>query len=641
MKTEYRVETGSKKIIPMGLWEEEGRIFVSFASRCSRCGLVLYRKGSKRPETRIPFPEAGRTGDVWTMTVYGTFAGMEYTFEEDGKEVPDPYGASFRGRERWGDKNRGNFCPRTPLGGWEEYDWEGDSLPGLSFQDSILYHIHPRGFTKHTSSGVEGPERGTFKGIQRKIPYMKELGVTTVVLMPPVEFNEVLPSGLLDGSPFEPEPEEQEEIRLNYWGYAKGLAFAPKAAYSSGSQKDPVREMKDMVKAFHREGMEVMIQLFFDGTESPSYALDLARFWVREYHVDGLHLIGFAPWNILGEDPYLSRTKLLGENWYGVKPGDCRHLAQCGPGFMLDMRGFLKGDEGKLDQAAFHTRHNSDQVAVVNYMAGVNGFTLSDMVSYDQKHNEANGEDNRDGTDYNQSWNCGVEGPTRKKKVLQMRRRQLRNAILLLFLSQGTPLIMAGDEFGRTQKGNNNAYCQDNEISWVNWSLLKTNHSMWEFVRRVIAFRKEHGLFHMAKEPALLDYDSQGLPDVSYHGLKAWCPEFDSFRRQLGIFYCGHYGRKPDNSPDDYFYVAYNMHWEPQEFALPHLPKGLKWHVAFDTYEDSCNGIYEEGNEPLVEDQKRTMVMARTIMVLIGKAPEKSRKGKEKEEENEYEYAET
>ena len=287
---------------------------------------------------------------------------------------------------------------------------------------------------------------------------------------------------------------------------------------------------------------------------------------------------------------------------------------------MMDMRSRLKGDEDQLNRLAYHIRRNPEQVGVINYMANTNGFTMMDMVSYDTKHNEANGEDNRDGTDYNQSWNCGVEGPCRKKRIMQMRRKQIRNALLMLFLSQGTPLLMMGDEFGRTKKGNNNSYCQDNDISWLNWTLLKSNSSIHEFVKHVIQFRKEHSVFHMDKEPALMDYRSVGLPDVSYHGLKTWCPMFDRFCRQLGILYCGKYGRKPDGREDDYFYVAFNMHWEPHEFALPNLPKDYKWHTAFNTDEDQVNGMYDRGSEPVLENQKSMMIMARTIVVLMGKA---------------------
>lgn len=634
MKTEYRIITGEGRFTgAMGVWEEEGKLYASFASPASQCALLLYQKGTNQKKARLPFPEEGRTGHVWTMTVYGDFKDMEYAFEEDGRECPDPYGRAFKGHDRWGDKNNSKRPLRTPLGRQEAYDWEGDRPLELAFEDCIMYRIHPRGFTKHPSSGLGPKERGTFKGIASRIPYLKELGITTVEMMPPVEFQEILLPEQPEQAYAGEEP-ETGKMRLNYWGYAPAFSFAPKASYSSLGGESASREFKDMVKAFHRAGLEVVIELYLDGTRTPDYALELARFWVLEYHVDGIHLTGFWPLKMIGEDPYLGRTKLFAENWENVDPGQKRHLCEYNQGFMLDMRGFLKGDEGKLNQVIYHTRHNPETLGAVNYMAGANGFTMADMVSYDRKHNEDNGEENRDGTDYNQSWNCGAEGPTRKKKILAMRRRQLRNAMLFLFLSQGMPLLLAGDEFGRTQKGNNNAYCQDNEISWVNWSLLKTHKELYEFARCAIRFRREHSLFHLPKEPALMDYASVGMPDVSYHGVKAWYPEFDSFRRQLGIFYCGQYGKKPDGSPDDYFYVAYNMHWEPHEFALPHLPKGLIWHTAFDTYEDSCNGIYEAGREPVLEDQRRCMVMARSIMVLVGKsAPAKGKKSAIQEEE--------
>ena len=212
-----------------------------------------------------------------------------------------------------------------------------------------------------------------------------------------------------------------------------------------------------------------------------------------------------------------------------------------------------------------------------------------------------------------------MEGPVRKKKVVELRRQQLYNSFLLLFLSQGTPLFMAGDEFGNSQKGNNNAYCQDNEISWLNWNQTRTNGDLLQFVKAVIAFRKAHPVFHGKREPRLMDYEACGFPDVSYHGVKAWAPEFDPFRRQLGILYCGSYGKRPDGTEDDYFFVAYNMHWEPHEFALPHLPKGMTWHVAFNTGDREHNGYFEPGSEPEAENQKQLMAKARTILVMIGK----------------------
>ena len=193
----------------------------------------------------------------------------------------------------------------------------------------------------------------------------------------------------------------------------------------------------------------------------------------------------------------------------------------------------------------------------------------------------------------------------------------------MLFLSQGTPMILAGDEFGNSQSGNNNAYCQDNEISWLNWNLLETNRDIYEFVKYMIEFRKKHPVFHMKAEPKNIDYLACGHPDVSYHGVKAWCPEFENFRRQLGIMYCGEYEKKADGTPDDYFFTAYNMHWEPHEFALPNLPKDMKWHICLNTDAEEVNGIYREGKELSLEDQKQFMVPARTILVFRGFVPEK------------------
>lgn len=617
MKENFQIDKTDGKIYAMGTTAVAGGMHFSFASEGEVAELLLYKKGSKVLKARIPFPESGKTGDVWSMTVKGDFQGLEYVYAVDGQEMPDPYGKHFTGRERWGSLEQLDKPVRTPaIEAGEIFDWEEDKLPRIPYEDCVIYHIHPRGFTRHPSSGVEPRRRGTFAGIEEKIPYLRELGITTLEMMPPVEFEEIITPNHVDGSPFGP---EKPTGKLNYWGYIRGRSFAPKASYCSGTVKEPVKEFKNLVKHLHREGLELVIELYFDGKEAPAYVLDVVRFWAQEYHVDGVRLVGYGPLKLLGEDPYLSQLKLFAVSWNNVAGGKCKHLAEYNEGFMTDMRRFLKGDEGQLEKAAFHFRRNPADVGVVNFMAYANGFTMMDMVSYDVKHNEDNGEGGMDGTDYNQSWNCGAEGPSRKRKILRLRKKQLRNGMLLLFLSQGTPLLMAGDEFGRTKRGNNNSYCQDNEISWVNWGLRNTNSDLYEFVKYVIGFRRKHPVFHMKKEPVLLDYKSVGLPDVSYHGEKTWCPQFENFRRQLGILYCGKYGKGEDGREDNYFYVAYNMHWEPHEFSLPNLPRELSWHVAFDTDQEEVNGIYPAGSEKLLENQKRMQVMSRSIVVLIGK----------------------
>ncbi|MDO4328835.1 MAG: alpha-amylase [Lachnospiraceae bacterium] len=611
---DYRV-IQDNRCYPMGTVAVEEGVHFSVISQGESCSLVLYQAGGKAPVKQIPFPEENRVGDVWSMTVTGDFRGMEYCFELDGKMTEDPFGKHFTGREVWGSETHLNQVLRASIV-QEEYDWETDRRPEIPYEDCILYRIHPRGFTRHPSSKVEN--RGTFAGIAEKIPYLKELGITTVELLPAVEFQEVMtaPGTFPEKSSQELKPSG----KLNYWGFVPALYFAPKASYCSGKEKHPEREFKDLVKALHRAGLELVMDFFFTGQEVETFVLEVLRFWAREYHVDGFHLIGFPPCRLIGNDPYLSRVKLFAQSWDGVNGGRNKHLARYNDGFAIDMKRVLKGDEGMVSSLAFHIRNNPKEQAVINFMANVNGFTLMDNVCYDQKHNEANGENNQDGTDYNYSWNCGVEGPTRKKKVVDMRRKLLRDAYLLTFLSQGTPLLMAGDEFGNTQNGNNNAYCQDNEISWLNWNLTETNRDLLEFVKAVIRFRKAHPMFHMPQEPKIMDYLSCGQPDVSYHGVKAWCPEFESFRRQLGILYCGKYGKLPDGTCDDYFFVVYNLHWEPHEFSLPNLPKGRYWHIAIDTDAKAVNGIYPAGEEPFLEKQKLYLVEPRTIMVFVGKA---------------------
>lgn len=610
----YTVNTKGSRVFPMGLTIENDRIHISVAAPGSSCVLVLFHSGEEEPYERIPFPLEGRMGDVWSMELSGAgLAGSFYCFESDGKMFPDPYGRAFTGREVWGDLDQAGRLLKSPVDRME-FDWEGDRPLEIPYDEMVMYRIHVRGFTCHSSSKIR--HKGTFAGVREKIPYLKELGITSLEVMPVNEFDEVMMPPSVMGNPY---GIDQPTGKLNYWGYAPGYYFAVKAAYAAGSKHTPDWEFKTLVKELHREGIEIIPELYFSGSESPAFVLDVIRHWIREFHVDGIHLVGFAPEMLLGTDSYLSRTKLFATTWEGVPGGGIKHLAEYNDGFLVDMRRVLKGDEDQMNHLIFRTKRNPSDHAVVNYIANTNGFTMMDMVSYDTKHNEANGENNQDGNAYNYSWNCGTEGPTRKKKLVELRKKQIRNAVLLVMLSQGTPLLLSGDEFGKSKGGNNNTYCQDNEISWLNWNQLRTNRDLWQFARHAIAFRKKHPIFHMAKEPMVMDYLSCGHPDVSYHGVKAWCPEFENFRRQLGIMYCGLYAKKEDGTCDDYFFIAYNMHWEPHEFALPNLPKNMKWHVAMNTDDKEVNGIYEEGKEPGAENQKHYLVEARTIVVFIGK----------------------
>ena len=610
----------------MGLTRTDGGIHVSAVAAAKACSLLLFVKEDKngkearfREVRNIPFPEEGKTGHVWSMTLNGAFDDLYYAFEADGKRFSDPYGRSFAGRERWGRLSHAKRLLLSPVAE-PEFDWQGDRPLHIPYEDCIVYRAHVRGLTKHASSGTE--HRGTFRGIVDKIHYLKELGITTLELLPVVEFQEVMMPENVEGNPY---GTSEPTGRLNYWGYAKAGMFAPKASYADPGT-NPVTEFKYMVRELHKAGLEVVPELYFSGREVPEFVLETVRFWVREYHVDGIHLTGYAPTVLLATDPYLAGTKLWALSWEAEKPaaGEKKHLGEYNDGFLIDMRRALKGDEEQMSSLIYRNRRNPAETGVLNFMAGTNGFTMMDMVSYDQKHNEANGENNRDGSDYNYSWNCGAEGHVRKKKIQELRSRQLRNAMLLLFLSQGTPVLLAGDEFGNSQNGNNNAYCQDNEISWLNWNLNKWDQALLDFVKHVIAFRKAHPVFHMEQEPRVMDYLACGHPDISYHGVNAWQPEFENFRRQIGILYCGAYAKKPNGENDDFFFVIFNMHWEPHSFALPNLPKNLVWSLAFDTSDSEAGGYYEEGQERQILNQKNYMVPSRSVLVFQGKKKAKN-----------------
>lgn len=610
----------------MGLTRTDGGIHVSAVAAAKACSLLLFVKEDKngkearfREVRNIPFPEEGKTGHVWSMTLNGAFDDLYYAFEADGTRFSDPYGRSFAGRERWGRLSHAKRLLLSPVAE-PEFDWQGDRPLHIPYEDCIVYRAHVRGLTKHASSGTE--HRGTFRGVVDKIPYFKELGITTLELLPPVEFQEVMMPENVEGNPY---GTSEPTGRLNYWGYAKAGMFAPKASYADPGT-NPVTEFKYMVRELHKAGLEVVPELYFSGKEVPEFVLETVRFWVREYHVDGIHLTGYAPTVLLAKDPYLADTKLWALSWEAEKPaaGEKKHLGEYNDGFLIDMRRALKGDEEQMSSLIYRNRRNPAETGVLNFMAGTNGFTMMDMVSYDQKHNEANGENNRDGSDYNYSWNCGAEGHVRKKKIQELRSRQLRNAMLLLFLSQGTPVLLAGDEFGNSQNGNNNAYCQDNEISWLNWNLNKWDQALLDFVKHVIAFRKAHPVFHMKQEPRVMDYLACGHPDISYHGVNAWQPEFENFRRQIGILYCGAYAKKPNGENDDFFFVIFNMHWEPHSFALPNLPKNLVWSLAFDTSYSAAGGYYEEGQERQILNQKNYMVPSRSVLVFQGKKKAKN-----------------
>lgn len=574
-------------------WSKEGLTFTLHLSTEKECRLNFYDKVSGRQLISYRLTEEVKTGDCFLVFIKHRhlqkyFGGREdylkelgYLYETRRGEFLDPCAALIYGREEFGRNKEKKLLSGIAA---DEYNWEGDHPLARPYNETVLYKLHVRGFTRDTSSGVKNP--GTFSGITEKIPYLKELGVNCLLLMPAYDFEESMKAeGIAD--------------RINYWGYAASNAyFAPKASYASLTG-EPDREMKDMIKALHRNGLEVILEMNFIPGTNTVYAMECLRYWVRTYHIDGFKLSNeVLPVSVLASDPVLGRTKIISEGWdYKAaieKNKIFVNYGECGSNYSTAGKRFLRGDEEQVRGFAGEFIKLSEDWGSIKYITNHDGFTLIDLFSYDKKHNEANGENNRDGQEYNYSWNCGKEGRTGKNSILELRKKQVRNAFTILLLSQGTPLILSGDEFLNSQEGNNNPYCQDNRISWLNWDNLLKEEDTFHWVKALIAIRKEHPVFRRAEPFRQMDYIYCGMPDVSFHGTTPWYTQYDHYSRQLGIMLCGAYASKDRTSFDDSFYIAFNFHPERQEFHLPDLSAGQEWNLFLSTAEGY---IAEEGAE--------------------------------------------
>lgn len=555
--------------LPLGVTVTEDQMnFSVVVSGEKKCRLLLYREKEGGPCITYDMEES--LGDVRYLALTdldGTE--YEYNYEIDGEVVVDPYAKALAGHLGWGEDRDVRQHEIRGAVYREEYDWDGDRPLRLPFHEVVAYSLHVRGFTKDPYSKVHA--KGTFEGVIEKLPYLKDLGINQIHCLPVYEFEEC-------------------GLRRNYWGYGHGYYFAPKSAYAACG--DGVRALKDMVRMCHKEGIEVVLEMPFELSVPALTVVECLRYYLMEYHIDGFILNPCADATKAAfQDPVLKHTKLL------VHRID----------FQSVMRRFLKGDEGMVNGVIYWLKHLSGEEGAFNCIASHNGFTLNDLVSYDGKHNEANGENNQDGPDYNYSWNCGAEGPSRKKAVQDLRRRQIRNALFLVLLSQGTPCILAGDEFGNSQKGNNNVYCQDNPVGWLNWRGLKSHTDQYEFVKGLIRLRREYGVFRPEREMCGADMISCGVPDVSYHGESAWRTPSEVSSRQLGVYYSG------TALKEAACFVIYNMHWLSHTFALPALSKGKSWYMLAST----DDGILE--NPVCMEDKKALEVAPRTVVVLAGR----------------------
>lgn len=588
----------------------QGLHIAAVCEKNTECGILLFDRKHK-DGIRIPFLPENRKGNVYSMLLKDyQDRNCSYLFYQGEELFQDPYAHELVNERKYGEKRE---IPARCKAAESPYDWAEDKSPQIPYEESIFYLLHVRGFTKHRTSGVHA--KGTYAGIVEKIPYLTELGITAVLLMPSYEFDEVLqenkkPLSMEEAVASFKEPlpaDEKKSPRINYWGYKDGLYFVPKYAYSFS--KDAVTEFKDMVKALHGAGIEVMMQFYFPPEVDCVKILNILKYWVLEYHIDGFHLMGVnIPMQLLCQEPLLTDTKLIGEHDVSFTQHTDNRICNFGfmnEAFLYDIRKLLKGDANLINRLIYLCRENDLDKGTVNYIAKQDGFRLYDLVSYDKKHNEENGEGNEDGNNYNYSWNCGIEGETRKKAILNKRLRQMKNAMAFVLLSQGTPLIYSGDEFANSQGGNNNPYCQDNAVAWIKWTQSKMGTELLDFTKKMIRFRKENPILHMKMPLRGMDYLSCGYPDISYHGKEAWRAETGVDSRSIGIMYCCRYGQALEADEDGFLYIGINMHWESYTFAMPQIAKEKEWVLLFST--DTLTKTEE--------NDKKILVPPRTIVI--------------------------
>ena len=650
----------------------------------TRCTLLLFKPQAPKPYARIPFPDSYRIGDTYSMLVYDIKPDeFEYAFSFDGPYEPakgllfneenvllDPYSRAVTGQRKWGEKPEGgkDFEYRARVVK-SSFDWGNIKQLEQPFEDLVIYEIHVRGYTKDKSSGVSAP--GTFAGLKDKIPYLKDLGINAVELMPIFEFDEMESARVVDG------------VQLyNYWGYNTVSFFAPNTSYAFNEEHNHEGdELKSLIKALKENGIEVILDVVFNHTAEGNemgpcfsfkgidnnvyymltpdahyynfsgcgnvmncnhpvvrnFIIDCLRHWAIEYRVDGFR---FDLASILGRDqngapmanppileslafdPVLGKMKLIAEAWdagglyqVGSFPSWNR-WAEWNGRYRDDMRSFLKGDDGMAGNAITRITGSRDlyspesrgHKASVNFMTCHDGFTLYDLYSYNEKHNEKNGWNNTDGDNNGHSWNCGAEGETDDPNVNGLRRRLIKNAFAALLCSRGPAMFFAGDEFCNTQFGNNNAYCQDNIISWLDWSRLEEFKEIHDFVRHMIQFRKEHPILRKMTKPSSCQF-----PEISVHNGTPFNASTDYKTKLIGIMYAG---RNEEDTEDDIVFYCMNAYWEPLVMQLPVLPNGKHWHVDTNTNAEYFDGEdFTEKTELLGVNTIR--VPARTTIILV------------------------
>ena len=611
----------------MGVMQLEDQVIFTFeGEKEDTCCIVLVDRKT-RETYRIEVSDTFCVGSLRSVAVSGVKpTDFYYYYEINGEKIIDPYATMIAGRENWNDKERfkNNY---EILCGYSErmFDWKEDKAPELSKNELMIYKLHVRGFTKDLSSMRKSG--GTFAGVKNRIEYLKNLGFTAIELMPVYEFEEMeipVQTRLEVPEYVKWEPAEDDIIqpveekvsdKVNYWGYGPGNYFAVKASYASKKEKAGV-EFKELVYKLHQNGMDCILEMFFPEHTNHNLILNVLRFWVREYHVDGFHLLGEnLPITAIIQDSLLSRTKIF---YTGFDESAVRTDRQYQPlyvykeEYMYPARKLLNHMNGEVREFLNQQRKQGMNVGYVNFITSNNGFTLADLFMYNDKHNDDNGENNRDGNLWNFSNNYGVEGPTRRKYIKSLRGLKWRNAMMMLFLAQGVPMLWSGDEICNSQKGNNNAYCQDNEIGWLNWKNEKLHKSELDFLQKLIDFRKSHPIISQKEPFHFQDYRAIGVPDLSYHGENAWMAESELDNRSVGVMYSGEYERKGAET----VYIGYNFFSARMKLALPKLSYKKKWYLIADTTIEAEPFMLEPKEN---ESQKYVTMNPQAICILVGK----------------------
>lgn len=592
--------------------------FAVAVSNAKQVILKLFRNPSdEESEISIVLGEEYRNGDIFAVLIKGfTGQGYTYAYEADGRIFADPYSKLLSGREEFGRTELP--CRESTVKGYvssNTYKFKNEK-PAYGFDELIIYKL---GVRSYTMAGA-GKNKGTFKGLAEKIPYFKKLGINCILLMPIMEYDEVMEDAVNEKIPIGVIKEPKIMIKKNLWGYAKEyFYFAPKASFASEPSKADC-ELKTLIDKLHASEIEVIMEFYIPPYANRIMVLEALRFWASEYNVDGFMLNSDGiDFKMLATDPYLAGVKLLGNGWYGLNvESDIdgkKRFASYNYDYSYNMKKFLKGDEGMAGSALANLTCKDEKLGGVNFITDHNGFTLKDLYMYDMKHNLLNGEDGRDGCDDNQSWNCGVEGETRSRKIKELRLKLRKNAMAALLLSQNTPMIYAGDEFGNSSQGNNNPYCQDNEIGWISPGNTKDDKELLEFVRKLICLRKEHQVLRNPVQHKQTDYKSCGKPDMSLHSVKAWFPDYDYYNRSVAIMYSGEYSVDKEGNRDDDFYLAFNMHWEKKEFEIPVADEGRKWILELSTDKALAELEGKEIAESMIELPGRTIVVLKSVAV--------------------------